>query len=131
MLETRFTPYRLNGMNWTEDDTQEENERLLSLYAEYCPGVEDLVEHSRSMSPRDMEKDVMIPGGNFLHADMNFDQMFEKRPISDLLNGYAIQSIHGLYICGSGAFPGGAVSGIPGHNAAMQILRDFGLARGN
>ena len=123
ILETRYTPYRLHGMNWTEEDVEEQNEKLLSLYGEYCPGVEDLVEHSRSMSPRDMEKDVMLPGGNFLHADMNFDQMFEKRPISDLLDGYAVQSIQGLYICGSGAFPGGAVSGIPGHNAAMQILQ--------
>jgi phytoene dehydrogenase-like protein len=27
-----------------------------------------------------------------------------------------------VYLCGSGAKRGGAVSGIPGHNAAMQVL---------
>lgn len=28
----------------------------------------------------------------------------------------------GLYLCGSGTWPGGTVSGIPGHNAAQTIL---------
>ena len=30
----------------------------------------------------------------------------------------------GLYHCGSGAHPGGGVTGAPGHNAAQAILRD-------
>jgi phytoene dehydrogenase-like protein len=30
----------------------------------------------------------------------------------------------GLYLCGSGAHPGGGVTGAPGHNAAQAILAD-------
>jgi len=37
--------------------------------------------------------------------------------------------IKGLYLCGSGAHPGGGVTGAPGHNAAREILRDFRLKR--
>ena len=30
-----------------------------------------------------------------------------------------------LYLCGSGAHPGGGVTGAPGHNAAREIIRDL------
>jgi phytoene dehydrogenase-like protein len=30
----------------------------------------------------------------------------------------------GLYLCGSGAHPGGGVTGAPGHNAVKAILAD-------
>ena len=33
--------------------------------------------------------------------------------------------VAGLYLCGSGAHPGGGVTGVPGHNAAREIIRDF------
>jgi phytoene dehydrogenase-like protein len=32
--------------------------------------------------------------------------------------------VRGLYLCGSGAHPGGGVTGAPGHNAARAILAD-------
>ena len=33
--------------------------------------------------------------------------------------------IRGLYQCGSSAHPGGGVGGVPGHNAAREILKDL------
>jgi phytoene dehydrogenase-like protein len=33
--------------------------------------------------------------------------------------------IPGLYLCGSGAHPGGGVTGLPGRNAAREIVRDL------
>jgi phytoene dehydrogenase-like protein len=33
--------------------------------------------------------------------------------------------IAGLYLCGSSAHPGGGVSGIPGHNAAREMLANL------
>ena len=32
--------------------------------------------------------------------------------------------VKGLYMCGSGTHPGGGVFGVPGYNAAAQMLRD-------
>ena len=31
----------------------------------------------------------------------------------------------GLYLCGAGQHPGGEISGIPGHNAAQEVIRDL------
>ena len=33
--------------------------------------------------------------------------------------------VRGLYLCGSGTWPTALVSGIPGHNAGHQVLRDL------
>jgi phytoene dehydrogenase-like protein len=33
--------------------------------------------------------------------------------------------VPGLYLCASGAHPGGGVTGAPGHNAAVEIIRDL------
>jgi phytoene dehydrogenase-like protein len=51
--------------------------------------------------------------------------MFGNRPVP----GYASYQtpVEGLYLCGSGAWPGGAVFGAPGRNCAMQVLSDLGV----
>jgi phytoene dehydrogenase-like protein len=33
--------------------------------------------------------------------------------------------VDGLYLAGSGAHPGGGITGVPGHNAAREILSDW------
>jgi acetolactate synthase-1/2/3 large subunit len=37
--------------------------------------------------------------------------------------------VKGLYLCGSGAHPGGGVSGAPGYNAARRVLKDYRARR--
>jgi phytoene dehydrogenase-like protein len=53
---------------------------------------------------------------------MSLDQMFVSRPVLGWAR-YATP-IEGLYLCGSGAHPGGGVMGAAGYNAARQILKD-------
>ena len=33
--------------------------------------------------------------------------------------------VAGLYLCGSGAHPGGGITGAPGANAAREVLADL------
>ena len=62
-----------------------------------------------------------IAGGNIFHGEMSLDQMFVMRPVA----GWARYRtpVEGLWLCGSGAHPGGGVMGAPGYNAARQILK--------
>src|SRR4029077_18058400 len=76
----------------------------------------------QTLSPLDLERRFGLTGGNIFHGEMGLDQMFVMRPVA----GYARYRtpIRGLYLCGSGAHPGGGVMGAPGHNAAREILKD-------
>ena len=50
------------------------------------------------------------------------DQLFAARPV--LGHGDYRMPVRGLYLCGAGAHPGGGVTGIPGRNAAREIVKD-------
>ena len=50
--------------------------------------------------------------------------LFWNRPLPELARYRA--PLPGLYLCGAGQHPGGEVSGLPGHNAAQEVLRDLG-----
>ena len=61
-------------------------------------------------------------GGDIFHGALALDQLFSARPV--LGHGNYRAPIRGLYMCGAGTHPGGGVTGIPGHNAAREILHD-------
>jgi DsbC/DsbD-like thiol-disulfide interchange protein len=67
--------------------------------------------------------DIAMPGGNTQHGELTLDQLFFMRPVP----GYADyrSPVKGLYQCGASSHPGGAVSAVPGHNAAREILADM------
>ena len=44
--------------------------------------------------------------------------------VSEAIGRRLRMPLKGLYLCGSGAHPGGGVTGAPGHNAAKAILAD-------
>ena len=83
--------------------------------------MRDIVEERQVLSPLDLERRFGISGGNIFHGEMGLDQMFVLRPVA----GWARYKtpIDGLWLCGSGAHPGGGVMGAPGYNAAREILR--------
>ncbi len=75
------------------------------------------------LTPADLERRFGLPGGDIFHGAHTLNQLWSNRPVM----GYAAYRgpIPGLYHCGAGAHPGGGVSGIPGRNAAREILRDL------
>jgi phytoene dehydrogenase-like protein len=117
----QYAPYTLREGNW-DSLRAPYGERVLDLIAEYCPNIRDAVEHMQVLTPLDLERVYGITGGNIFHGEMSFEQMFVMRP----LPGWARYRtpIKGLYLCGSGAHPGGGVMGAPGHNCAREILKD-------
>jgi len=77
----------------------------------------------RALSPLDLEREFGLVGGDIFHGALGLDQMFSARPL--LGQGSYRGALPGLYLCGSGSHPGGGVTGLPGRNAAREILRDL------
>ena len=76
-----------------------------------------------ALSPLDLERRLGLAGGDIFHGALGLDQMFSARPL--LGQGRYRGALPGLYLCGSGAHPGGGVTGLPGRNAAREILKDL------
>ena len=75
------------------------------------------------LTPADLERRFRLPGGDIFHGAHTLSQLWSNRPVM----GYSAYRgpIPGLYHCGAGAHPGGGVTGLPGRNAAREILRDL------
>ena len=95
---------------------------MLDAIETFAPGWRnDIIDMQVLLAP-DIERIVGLPHGHIFQGELAPDQVFFMRPAA----GYADYRtpIRGLYICGSSMHPGGGVSGIPGHNAAREVLKD-------
>ena len=105
------------------DERREEvADAIIAHVDRYAPGFAASVVGRLALSPVDLERRFGLVGGDIFHGRMSLDQLFSARP----LLGHADyrMPLPGLYLCGSGAHPGGGVTGAPGHNAAHAILKD-------
>ena len=77
-----------------------------------------------ALSPLDLERVFGLHQGNIFHGSLSLHQLAMMRPAP----GYSSyrMPLSGLYLCGSGASPGGGVMGAPGRNAAHVVAADIG-----
>ena len=117
-----FNPQLLDGKSWAEE-RENAADLIIGTVNGYAPNFKASVIGRQILSPLDLENIFGLPNGDIMHGALGLDQIFSARP----LLGHADYRtpVKGLYLCGSGAHPGGGVTGAPGHNAAREILRDF------
>jgi phytoene dehydrogenase-like protein len=97
-------------------------ELIIDTVDRFAPGFKESVLGVTALSPLDLERKFGLVGGDIMHGNLSLDQLWAARPM--LGHGDYRSPVAGLYMCGSGTHPGGGVSGMPGHNAAREILRD-------
>jgi phytoene dehydrogenase-like protein len=115
-------PQLPDGASWTEHREQVAD-LMIGTVERYAPGFKSSIIDRQALSPLDLEQVFGLLGGDIFHGALALDQLFWARPAI----GYADYRgpVAGLYHCGSGAHPGGGVTGAPGHNAARAILEDW------
>ena len=109
------------GRTW-DDARDEVADLMIDTVERVAPNFRASVLGRRALSPLDLEREFGLIGGDIFHGALALDQLFSARPVLGHANYRA--PMRGLYLCGAGTHPGGGVTGIPGHNAAREILRD-------
>jgi phytoene dehydrogenase-like protein len=109
------------GRSW-DDEREKAADTIIATVDSHAPGFAKSVIARQIHSPLDLERRFGLIGGDIFHGKMGLDQLFSARPMIGAAD-YRMP-LPGLYLCGSGAHPGGGVTGAPGHNAAQAILAD-------
>jgi phytoene dehydrogenase-like protein len=119
-------PQLPDGSSW-DDHRETVADLMIETVDHYAPNFSRSILARQILSPLDLERTFGLIGGDIFHGALDLRQLFSARPML----GYADYRcpINGLYLCGSGAHPGGGVTGAPGHNAACEIVRDFNRRR--
>jgi phytoene dehydrogenase-like protein len=110
------------GCYW--DDIRETTaDEIIEFVDRYAPNFRASVVGRQVLTPLDLEREFGLIGGDIFHGVLAQDQLYSLRPTF----GFASyrMPVPNLYLCGSGAHPGGGVTGCPGHNAAREMIRDF------
>jgi phytoene dehydrogenase-like protein len=121
-IHLQYAPYALREGTWDER-RDELGDLAVSTLERYAPGLGALVTARQVLTPLDLERDYGLTGGHVYHAEPSLDSFFLWRP----LFGHARYRlpVDGLYLAGSGAHPGGGITGQPGQNATREILSDW------
>ncbi|XP_058766564.1 uncharacterized protein LOC131640171 [Vicia villosa] len=122
-LFVQYTPYKPLDGDWQDHEYRESfAQKCFTLIDEYAPGFSTSVIGYDMLTPPDLEREFGLTGGNIFHGAMGLDSLFLMRPVKGWSNYKT--PLKGLYLCGSGAHPGGGVMGAPGRNAAHLVLQD-------
>jgi phytoene dehydrogenase-like protein len=115
----QYAPYTLAG-GW-ESERQAFVDRVVDTLAAYAPGLRSAIHAIELLAPPDIEREFRITGGHWHHVELALDQFLMLRPLPGAAQYRT--PVPGLYLCGAGAHPGGGIVGLPGRNAARQLLR--------
>lgn len=124
----QFAPYDIDPKcgNWADPAFKEAfADRVFRIVEEHCPGFSSSVLYRDILSPLDLERVFGLHRGNIFHGALSLHQLFYARPAF----GYSRHRtpLSGLYLCGSGAHPGGGVMGAAGKNCAGVVASDLNI----
>jgi phytoene dehydrogenase-like protein len=121
-LLCKYMPYDLaDGAHW-DNSKPAVVAAILDHVTAFIPNLPQILVATQCLTPLDLERLFGMTRGDICHGRMEPDQLYSARPHPQAAQ-YATP-VKGLYLCGSGAHPGGGVTGAPGHNAARRMLKD-------
>ena len=121
-VHVQYAPYAPRDAEWNATTRDALGDLVVSTLAQHVPGLAESVLHRQVLTPVDLEQTYALPEGHAYDGEMMLDQVMFMRPVPEC--SHYRSPVRGLYVCGSGAHPGGAIAGGAGANAARAVLAD-------
>ncbi|HLJ55653.1 MAG TPA: NAD(P)/FAD-dependent oxidoreductase [Chthonomonadaceae bacterium] len=118
-LFVQYFPYNLRPGLDLDVERDRFADRVIAIIGRYAPNVPASIEHRQVLTPCDLERRFGLTGGHIFHGDLLPPALWSERPARGFFG--ARTPLPGLFLCGSGAHPGGCVFGAPGFNAARAV----------
>ena len=116
----QFAPKLPDNKSW-HDEKLKAADTIIDTVNDFAPNFKKSIIGKSILSPLDLEEKLGLVGGDIMHGVMSLDQMWAARPVFNY--GDYRTPVKDLFICGSGAHPGGGVTGLPGKNSSREILK--------
>jgi phytoene dehydrogenase-like protein len=114
-----FAPHDL-AEGWTPAARERLGDAVVAELARHAPGVAASLLAREVLTPADIALRYRVSGGHIHHVEHALDQLVIRPTIETARYDTPVRN---LFLCGSGAHPGGGVTGAPGALAAAAILR--------
>lgn len=112
----QYYPYARRDAPWDDATRAAAADSIVATLAQYAPNVPAAIEARQILAPPDLESRFGLCGGHIFHGELLPGQILDQRFPTET-------GIAGLYLCGSGASPGGCVTGLPGLRAARAVMK--------
>ncbi len=122
----QYAPYHLKEgpADW-ENQRDAFGDSVIETLEGFLPGLQSRILHRHVLTPWDLEQTYGLTEGNIFHGELSLEQLAFLRPAA----GWARYRtpIRKLWMCGSGAHPGGGIMAAPGQLCAASLLRSRAL----
>ncbi|MDH4036504.1 MAG: NAD(P)/FAD-dependent oxidoreductase [Candidatus Krumholzibacteria bacterium] len=117
----QYAPYNRKGGAETWPAHREAfGDAVVDTLAEYCPGLKESILYRQVLTPWDLEQELGLTEGNIFQGELSLEQLLFLRPAAGW-SRYRTP-VKNLWLCGSGAHPGGGIMGSPGELCAKAVL---------
>jgi phytoene dehydrogenase-like protein len=117
----QYAPYHIKeGAEHWPERREAFGDAVVDTLAEYCPTLKNSILYRQVLTPWDMEESIGLTEGNIFHGELSLEQLLFLRPAPEWFRYRT--PIKRLWLCGSGAHPGGGIMGAPGELAAKTYL---------
>ena len=122
-IDARFVPVGEGAPVADEKAREALGDRVVGILAEQAPSLPGAILERRVLLPADLATRYALTGGDPFQGELALDQLLFMRPVPGWAS-YATP-IAGLWLCGPGTHPAGAITGASGGHAAAAIHADL------